>query len=230
MDRLREAAAARAAGGVRAPTDRPSQRRCAPDEDSPRAAPAFMRSESRAAGDSAEPRVIGMASVTERGYTMYDMFGEYTEVVSADAFDRTLSLAPLVEFNLNHGRNGGAPMAHTRNGTLTLDVVREGDETGLSFDALVDATRTDVGDMLKALKRGDLAEASFRFRIVRGQWSPDYTEYRIDEVDLDRGDVTSANFGANPDAHSSARSDARPKVRGADRVTDADLRPARSLI
>ena len=46
---------------------------------------------------------------------------------------------------------------------------------------------------------------SFAFRIVRGAWSPDYTEYRILEVDLDRGDVSAVNFGANPNTSIAAR-------------------------
>ena len=60
--------------------------------------------------------------------------------------------------------------------------------------------------MLKALERGDLAEASFKFWITAGQWSPDYTEFRINETDLDHGDVSSVNFGANPAASSGLRS------------------------
>ena len=192
---FREAAAARAAG-VRAATDRPAQRRCAEDGDSPSAA--RMPTTVRAQGSEGEPHVAGMASVTERGYEMWDMFGPYTEVVSLGAFDKTLAANPLVEFTLNHNRSGGAPMAHTRNDTLTLSVVKEGTETGLAFDALVDPTRNDVSDMLKALNRRDLGEASFKFFIVRGQWSPDYTEFRINRVDIHRGDVAIVGFGANP--------------------------------
>lgn len=200
------AAAAARAASVKAPADRPQQRRCAEPEDAARGAlarlwtPAEAEERGKKSGDG--NTVFGVASVVEQGYEMYDMFGAYTEVVSRSAFDATLAASPLVEFTLNHGRNGGAPMAHTRNGTLMLSMSDE----GLEYAALVDATRNDVSDMLKALTRGDLAEASFRFRIIRGQWSPDYTEYRIEDVDLDRGDVTAANFGANPLASSGARS------------------------
>lgn len=205
-DNLMTAARERAAA-VRTRADRPSQRRSAADEDAPRAARvALHNAQVRTSGDAGDdPHVVGVASVTERGYEMWDMFGAYTEVVAADAFDKTLSESPLVEFTLNHNRGGGAPMASTRNGTLTLVVDRDGDLPGLTYDAQVDGTRVDVSDMLKALSRGDLAEASFRFHIVRGQWSPDYTEYRIEEVDMHGGDVTAANFGANPYATSALR-------------------------
>lgn len=224
-----EAARARRDGGVLASADRPTQRRCGQDEGSLRGAPVPTAARAKFEGDGS-PHVVGMASITERGYEMWDMFGPYTEVVSLGAFDKTLAANPLVEFGLNHHRGGGAPMAHTRNGTLVLSVTKEGEESGLAYDADVDQTRTDVSDMLKALERGDLAESSFKFRIVAGLWSPDYTEYRIEEVDLDRGDVSAVNFGANPYATSGVRAEAAPRVRGVDRVTDADLLPARSLI
>lgn len=190
--------------GLRSRTaDRPSERRAFEDpQDGPAghiraAGPVVVRA---AAGSA--PVVAGLASRTGEGYEMWDMFGPYTEVVDVAAFDATLATEPLVEFVLNHARNGGAPMAHTRNGTLALSVIREGDETGLRYEATVDPVRTDVADMVRALERGDLAEASFKFRIVRGQWSPDWMEYHIHEVDLDRGDVSAVNFGANPMATS----------------------------
>lgn len=228
----RAAAAAARAMEVRTPADRPAHRRCAADDDAPRhARVALDNAQVRTAPDGTDPHVVGVASVVERAYEMYDMFGPYTEVVSADAFDKTLAADPLVEFTLNHNRGGGAPMASTRNGTLTLAMDKAGDLPGLTYDAQVDATRTDVADMVKALSRGDLAEASFKFRIVSGQWSPDYTEYRIQEVDMNGGDVTAANFGANPSATSALRSapTVAPKS-GSDVVRESDLTRPLSLI
>lgn len=204
---IRDAAEQRAAH-YRASGDRPARRRAAEDTGAPRAAFVPEVREERAPTLNADgtATVFGMASVTERGYEMWDMFGPYTEVVALDAFDSTLAADPLVEFTLNHARGGQLPMAHTRNGTLTLTAVKTGDVTGLSYEALVDPSRADVADALKAWARGDLAEASFKFLIVRGQWSPDYMEFRINEVDLNRGDVSACNFGANPLATSGVRS------------------------
>ena len=228
MMSLHDAAMARREA-VRAPADRPTQRRNAADEDAPRHARVALDAvEVRAKADTSTANVIGMASVTEHAYEMYDFFGPYTEVVAADAFDKTLAANPTVEFTLNHNRGGGAPMASTRNGTLDLSVKKDGDLPGLHYDANVDGTRTDVADMVKALKRGDLAEASFKFFIKSGQWSPDFTEYRIEEVDLHGGDVTAANFGANPHATSALRAAVAPKS-GREIVREGDLLPARSL-
>lgn len=199
-------AAERRAAAIRETTDRPSQRRHVEDHpgtSSARIARAFELRASKAG----TPTVSGFASRTETAYEMWDSFGPYSEVVAFDAFDLTLATAPMVEFTLNHGAGGGLPMAHTRNDTLTLLSVKEGNETGLAYEAIVDATRTDVSDMLKAMERGDLAEASFKFRIVRGLWSPDWMQYRIEEIDIHRGDVSAVNFGANPHATSGIRND-----------------------
>lgn len=208
------AAAERRALDVANPADRPSQRRSAERSD----AMATVRAELRVVELRAVERnglsvvqVGGYASVTESPYAMWDMFGAYTEVVSQGAFGATLATSPLVEFTVNHGAGGGLPMAHTRNDTLTLAE----DATGLRYDAYVDPTRSDVADMLKAMERGDLAEASFKFRIDSGMWSPDYTEYRIDAADLNRGDVSAVNFGANPAASSGLRAETVPDLRAA---------------
>lgn len=140
----------------------------------------------------------GVASTVEQPYTMYDWYGEYDEVVDAGAFDDTLAASPDVAFLLNHA---GTTMARTKSGTLELSV----DSTGLIVDAYCNPERSDVADLAHAIGDEDIDEMSFAFRIVSGQWSPDYTEYRILKVDLDRGDVSAVNYGANPNTSISAR-------------------------
>lgn len=201
MTDVRLQAALERAAQMRQVTDRPQQRRGSSEGVTAFARGTLLSAEVRAKGDTSSTVVVGYASVTESPYDMYDFYGPYTEVVSRGSFEKTLSAAPLVEFTVNHGAGGGLPMAHTRNSTLTLSE----DETGLRYEATVDPTRSDVADMLKALERGDLAEASFKFRIDSGQWSPDYSEFRINAVDLANGDVSAVNFGANPAASSGLR-------------------------
>lgn len=163
----------------------------------------------------------GYASVVERSYTMYDFFGPYDEVIDAAAFDATLSRDPDVAFLLNHR---GMTMARTKNGTLELSV----DETGLHSRAFVNPERSDVRDLVTAIDDGDVDEMSFAFVIVRGQWSPDYTEYRILEVDLDRGDVSAVNYGANP--HTSIMARQRELFQQLDGLEGAALRAAQERI
>lgn len=145
-------------------------------------------------------RVEGYASAVERGYEMWDMFGTYMEVVSKGAFDKTLDANPDVAFLMNHR---GITMARTTQpGRLELSA----DDTGLKAEALVNPKRQDVKDMVLAIEDGDITEMSFAFMITSGTWSPDYSEYRINEVDLDRGDVSAVNYGANPYTSIAARS------------------------
>lgn len=218
----RAAAAEARASGARDVTARPSQRRHAEWVDGTSPARVARAFDVRAADDTSGPVVATFASVTEQPYEMYDMFGPYTEVVSLDAFDATLAAGPSVEFTLNHGAGGGIPMAHTRNDTLTLSAIKDGDVTGLWYEAMVDATRNDVADMLKAMQRGDMAESSFKFRIDSGQWSPDWTEYRILAVSLDRGDVSAVNFGANPHTASDMLKHAAPTITPPVAIVDED--------
>ncbi|WP_073754240.1 HK97 family phage prohead protease [Streptomyces sp. CB03234] len=144
-------------------------------------------------------QIEGYASAFEQGYEMWDMFGPYTEIVSHGAADATLAADPEVVFRFNHA---GTPMAGTRNGRLQLWA----DDAGLGQRAWVNPKRADVQLLVQALEDDDVREQSFMFRITSGQWSPDYTEYRINSFDLDRGDVGPVTYGANPHTSVSARS------------------------
>ncbi|MFD6024552.1 HK97 family phage prohead protease [Streptomyces griseoluteus] len=144
-------------------------------------------------------QVEGYASAFEQGYEMWDMFGPYTEIVSKGAADKTLAADPEVVFRFNHA---GTPMASTRNARLELWA----DEQGLGQRAWLNPKRSDVQLLVQAIEDQDVREQSFMFRITSGQWSPDYTEYRIQEFDLERGDVGPVTYGANPHTTVAARS------------------------
>lgn len=135
----------------------------------------------------------GYASATDKPYTMYDMFGEYSETVRSGAFAKTLSENPATQLLLNHG---GLSMAYTKAGSLRLAE----DSTGLHMSADVNTSRGDVRDMVTAIKDGNIDEMSFAFRITRQKWAPDFDACELQEVDIHRGDVSVVNFGANPAA------------------------------
>lgn len=189
----RAAAQRRSQGGYRAPADRPSQRRSSEQQGSRAVARATMFGvEVRDQPD--DDGTVGFrayASVTEHPYDMWDMFGPYTETIAATAFDATLAAQPDVAYLLNHG---GMTLARTTSGTLTIGR----DDTGLWYEPRLDPQNTDVRNILSGIRRGDLDESSFAFRITSGSWSPDYTAYRIEQLDLHRGDVSTVNYGANP--------------------------------
>lgn len=143
--------------------------------------------------------VEGYASAFEQGYEMYDWYGPYTEIVSVGAADKTLAADPEVVFRFNHT---GTPMASTRNDRLQL----WSDDHGLGQRAWLNPKRADVALLVQAIEDQDVREQSFMFRITSGHWSPDYTEYRIDAFDLERGDVGPVTYGANPHTSVAARS------------------------
>jgi HK97 family phage prohead protease len=221
---LAEAAEARAAA-TPAPADRPRERRCAEEPSRIVRSRVVTRHplELRAAADGGDGLDFsGYASVTERGYEMWDMFGPYTELVSAGAFAKTLAQADLdVPLVLNH--DSLRRIARTTNGSLVLSE----DETGLLCVALgLDASDVDVAYIAPKIRAGLIDEMSFRFAILAGRWSPDYTEYRIDEVDIDRGDVAIVGYGANPFTSAELRSALK---RGSEVVSEGDLAAYRSL-
>lgn len=196
MPDIREAAAARAAA-MHAAADRPRRRSADPRE---RDQHVRFRADLsvREASDGAGPvEFEGYASVFEHGYQMYDMFGEYTEVIAGGAFAACLAQGPDVPLVLQH--DPLRRIASTSNGTLQLSE----DTTGLLSRAQLDPADQDVQYILPKMRSVDgraplISEMSFRFGDMQGVWSPDFMTYRVTSIDIDRGDVSIVAFGANP--------------------------------
>ena len=110
---------------------------------------------------------------------MFDMFGGVHRIVDSAAFDNTLR-ADGLDVPLVLGHDQMRRVARTTNNSLRLAAV--GDE--LAVDADLDPADADVAYIAPKLRSGLIDEMSFAFRIVSGSWSPDYTEYRIHEVDF----------------------------------------------
>lgn len=129
----------------------------------------------------------------------YDM-GWYTERIMAGAFATTLARGADVQMLINHE---GLPLARTTNGTLDL---REDAERGLVFEARADSTDPDAQRVAAKVSSGLMDQCSFAFRVLRQSWSEDHDVREISEVDLNRGDVSVVNYGANPATAVSVRS------------------------
>lgn len=148
--------------------------------------------------------VSGYATVFDRGYPMWDEFGGYEETVTAGAADHTLAASPDVMFLMNHT---GALMARTKPGAgMAPTLVLRADLTGMFDDVYVNARRPDVQILLSAVEDGLMTEQSFAFLVDAGWWSDDFTAFYISAFDLDRGDVSGVNMGANPFTSIGARS------------------------
>lgn len=183
--------------------DRPSQRRCAERAGSRAAAHLPAAIEIRGAADpAASLDFVGLATAYEYPYGMYDWYGEYTEIISAGAATKTLATAGL-DVPLVLGHDQLRRLARTTNGSLTLTETEQGLEV---LAAGLDIDDVDVAYIVPKLRAGLIDEMSFAFRITRGHWSPDYTEYRIDEFDIHRGDVAIVGFGASDGTAAGMRS------------------------
>ena len=144
-------------------------------------------------------RLYGIASAVETPYEMWDMFGPYTEKVSVRAFDDSLSRQPDVAFLVNHK---GLTMARTTNDTLVLNSTPD----GLASEAWLNPMRTDVSDLMVAIKDGCIDQMSFAAMMDEGEWNDEFTEFTLLKLDLHCGDVSAVNFGANPHTSIAARS------------------------
>ena len=153
-------------------------------------------------------RFTGFASTTDTEYEMEDWLGPFVESVSSGAFRKTLSEGADVAFLLNHQ---GMTLARTKSGTLKLSEETDGKRspvygvTGLHSEALLDPTNMHVQTMRSAVDRGDLDEMSFAFRVMRQEWNAEYDRRWINEVSLDKGDVSLVNYGANPTTFRTAK-------------------------
>jgi HK97 family phage prohead protease len=136
----------------------------------------------------------GYASVFEAPYELYGgaEAGGWDETVDLAAFDVTLREKPDLHLLINHE---GMPLARTKSGTLQLST----DKHGLRVLAPnLDRRDPDVQRLEVKMERGDMDEMSFAFRVQRQEWNEDYTERRLLEISLHKGDVSVVNFGANP--------------------------------
>jgi HK97 family phage prohead protease len=149
--------------------------------------------EVRKSTDGHEFIVRGYASVFDSVYPVGGgpEAGGFNEQVDRDAFTRTLKANPDVHFLINHE---GRSLARTKSGTLKLAV----DRVGLNSEARIDRRTRDGQDLEISLERGDLDEMSFAFRTIRHDWSDDGELRTLLEVNLDKGDVSVVNNGANP--------------------------------
>ncbi len=142
----------------------------------------------------------GYASTTETEYPVFGgTFPGWMETMASGSFKKTLRENADVAFLINHD---GMTLARTKSGTMSL---RE-DKTGLAVTASLDPRQNVVNDLYVASERGDIDEMSFAFRVTRDEWldaegnpSNEYegVQRRITEVNLNKGDVSAVNYGAN---------------------------------
>lgn len=123
--------------------------------------------------------------------------GGFTETISRGAAAKSAQEAD-VRLLVDHT---GVPLARTKSGTLTL----ESDDIGLRVSAELDPSNPLAAQVRSAMERGDLDQMSFAFKVLRDEWSADYTKRTISEVKL--YDVSLVTFPANPATVAKLRAD-----------------------
>ena len=135
--------------------------------------------------------LVGVACRTDHEYRMG--YGDYSwnERVAKGAFVNTLSAKPDVVLLVNHE---GLPLARTTSDTMELS---ETDE-GLEVKAVLDRSDPDVQAIVPKVKRGDLSQMSFAFRVIDQEWDDKMENRTIKEVTIDHGDVAVVTYPGNP--------------------------------
>jgi HK97 family phage prohead protease len=132
-----------------------------------------------------------------RLYPMWDDFGPYDEFTAKGSGAVTLASNPNVNFLNNHT---GTAMARSKPRTRDASLFLKEDDLGGWHDAYLNPERNDVHDLVTAIDDGDVEEMSFAFLIPdgMGMWSDDFSTFEIRQWDINGGDVSAVNNGANP--------------------------------
>lgn len=191
--------------------------------------------ELRDAQDSDDEFILTGYASTFKDYEMYGGPANgmgWVERIHRKAFDRTLRENPDLHLLINHE---GMPLARTKSGTLKLSV----DNGGLKVEARLDRSDPDVQRLEPKMRRGDMDEMSFAFRVKKQEWKahPDFEDDDqslrvIEELSLHKGDVSVVNFGANPTTHAEVKgiSDMLKMIADCDVSELAEVRADQDLV
>jgi HK97 family phage prohead protease len=167
-----------------------------------RSAPLAAPAEVARSGKPDSWTIRGLASATEKRYTLIE--GLLDETIARGAFTRVLAeQADPIFFNWNH--DPSLAMASTRATPPNLDVSEQRD--GLRFWTRPTDTQTSR-DVVNLVRDGVLTGASFAFRVAADEWEYDddgIAHRRITEVSH-LFDVCAATVGASPFANTESLS------------------------
>jgi len=151
----------------------------------------FPVAELRVAGEEGQPRIIGHAAVFDSPSEPLGFGGEFREIVRRGAFSKTLQEADIRAL-LNHDPN--YVLGRNRSGTLTLTE----DDRGLAVDVQPPDT-TWARDLLESIRRGDINQMSFGFRVVKDRWETEDGGEQIRELlEVELFDVSVVTYPAYP--------------------------------
>jgi HK97 family phage prohead protease len=132
----------------------------------------------------------GYASVSERWYLVGRMF---EEKVKRGTWRKALSEGPDTVLVQDHG---GLAYARTKTPSGTPSLLLSETDRGLFCEAFLDASAPRVQDLRSTSENAGL-QMSVGFVCSKDRWNEDRTRRELLEANVDRGDVTVTNYGAN---------------------------------
>lgn len=116
--------------------------------------------------------------------------GGFREIITPEAVDRTLRESLDVRALVDH--DPGKVIGRTRAGTLSLTKRSK----GLYAEIEADPGISYAGDILRAVKRGDVTGMSFGFRVLTDEWRMENGEPIRDVLDMTISEVSIVSWPA----------------------------------
>jgi HK97 family phage prohead protease len=159
----------------------------------------FSDAEIRMGGDDKNPIITGYAA---KFNTRSRNLGGFVEVIKPGAFDNVLN--DDVRALFNHDSN--IVLGRTSSGTLKLTV----DDVGLRYEISPPDSQTVKDLVIEPLKRGDINQSSFAFRVMSDgqQWDEDEDGMYVRSITKvsSLADVCPVTYPAYDDTEAAARS------------------------
>jgi HK97 family phage prohead protease len=184
----------------------------------------FKYREKRGLGNELKEIILEGYAATFEPYDVHGGpdLGGWVEQLDKRAFETTLASSPDLQLLINHE---GTPLARTKSGTLKLSV----DNHGLLVWASLDPSDPDVQRLMPKMRRGDMDEMSFAFRVTDQSWDSSYTQRTIVSLSLQKGDVSVVNYGMNPGTKAILSADAVSALAALSNKELVELRKAGAL-
>lgn len=171
--------------------------------------------ELRVEGEGQEAKIVGYAAVFNSVTLIRTPWGNFREKIAPGAFKKALETSD-VRGLFNHDRN--QVLGRAKSGTMTL----KEDDKGLRYE-ITPPDAQWAKDLLVTMRRGDVDQSSFGFRVIQGG---DRWDEEDDGVDIrtilevaELYDVGPVTFAAYQDTEAGVRSfEERLKVKSPPRV------------
>lgn len=146
--------------------------------------------EIRSAKNTDEAIITGSPIVYNADYTVFDMFGQFTERMAPGVASEVLKRGVDTRFLFNHD---GLSLARTLSGTMTL----QDGARSLDFEAHLDLRQQLANDLVIAIERRDITQMSVGFITARDEWDEAMEDRTVTQF-ADLLDVSAVTYPASP--------------------------------